>query len=297
MSPFRLCRSTHVLSLSFSTASQVCEFSVRVCYFSFEAIPSTIRNPRVGAQCMNVFRAMRPIVFIPFITACSFFWIGATPQIPNQRSALRFEISFPASVSNKPLDGHIMLGIAKDEKPEPRYQLKEEEAESAQFFGLDVDALAPGTPATISGATLGYPIVSLDQLPAGDYYVQAVLNIYDTFRRSDGHTIKLPPDMGEGQQWYEKPGNLMSKPQRIHFDPAQGGTIRIELAERIPAVEDVKDTNYVKHFRIQSRLLSEFWGRPIYLGAIVVLPEGFDEHPNTHYPLLIDQGHFPSDFR
>ena len=212
-------------------------------------------------------------------------------------NALRIEVSFPPSLSDHPLDGHIMLGITKDEKTEPRYQLREEEAQSAQFFGLDVDGLAPGAPALIDGSTLGYPIASLDELPAGDYYVQAVLNIYETFHRADGHTVKLPPDMGEGQQWFEKPGNLMSKPQRIHLDPATDGTVRIALTEKIPSVEAPKDTKYVKHFRMQSKLLSEFWGHPMYLGAIVVLPEGFDDHPSAHYPLLVDQGHFPADFR
>jgi hypothetical protein len=224
-------------------------------------------------------------------------WAAARPNQAKPASRLRFEISFPASVSDKPLDGHIMLGIAKDEKPEPRYQLREEEAKSAQFFGLDVDALSPGASATIEGTTLGYPAVSLDQLPAGDYYVQAVLNIYTSFHRSDGHTVKLPPDMGEGQQWYEKPGNLMSKPQRLHIDPASGSALRISLTDKLPPVEAPKDAKYVKHFRIQSKLLSDFWGRPVYLGAIVVLPAGFDEHPSAHYPLLIDHGHFPADFQ
>lgn len=177
-------------------------------------------------------------------------------------SKLRFEISFSASLSDKVLDGHMMLGIARDDKPEPRYQLLEEEAKSAQFFGLDVDGLAPGTPAVIDENTLGYPLVSLSQLPAGDYYVQAVLNIYDTFRRSDGHAVKLPPDMGEGQQWYEKPGNLMSKPQRIHIGP-ESGAIRISLTDKIPTVQAPQDTKYVKHFRIQSKLLSDFWGLPM----------------------------------
>src|SRR6185312_10416861 len=210
-------------------------------------------------------------------------------------SKLRFEITFPASLSGKALDGHMMLGIARDQQPEPRYQLREEEAQSAQFFGLDVDGLAPGAAAVIDENTLGYPLVSLSQIPAGDYYVQAVLNVYDTFRRSDGHAVKLSPDMGEGQQWYEKPGNLMSKPQKIHVS-ADGRTIRISLSEKIPPVQAPQDTKYVKHFRMQSKLLSDFWGRPMYLGAIIVLPEGFDEHPNARYPLLIDHGHFPDDF-
>jgi len=103
--------------------------------------------------------------------------------------------------------------------------------------------------------------------------------------------------MGEGQQWNRKPGNLYSKAQKIHVDPVAGGAIKLSMTEKMPPVEPPKDTKYVKHFTIQSKLLSDFWGRPMFLGAIVVLPEGFDEHPNAHYPLLVDHGHFPSDYR
>ncbi len=210
---------------------------------------------------------------------------------------LRFEILFPDSLSGgKALDGHVMLGISTDKTSEPRFQLREEEASSAQFFGLDVDDWKPGTPALIDSTTLGYPLVSLEQLPAGDYYVQAVLNIYETFHRADGRTVKLPPDMGEGQQWFSKPGNLLDKPQLIHIDPQAGNVIRISLTEKIPPIEPAKDTNYIKHIRIESKLLTAFWGRPMYLGATVLLPDGFDEHPTAHYPLLVHQGHFEPDW-
>ena len=43
-------------------------------------------------------------------------------------------------------------------------------------------------------------------------------------------------------------------------------------------------------------MLTEFWGRPMELGAHVLLPEGFEEHPEARYPLVIFHGHFPSDF-
>ena len=43
-------------------------------------------------------------------------------------------------------------------------------------------------------------------------------------------------------------------------------------------------------------MLSKFWGRDMYLGAHVLLPEGFDENPDVHYPLAIMHGHFPYDF-
>lgn len=214
----------------------------------------------------------------------------------NSIPKLRIEISYSESLSGKPLDGHILLGISTDKSSEPRFQLREEAATSAQFFGLDVDSWKPGTPAVIDSTTLGYPLVSLDQLPPGDYYVQAVLNVYETFHRADGHTVKLPPDMGEGQLWYRKPGNLLNKPALIHLDPQSNDVIRIPLSEKIPPTEPAKDTKYIKHIRIQSRLLSAFWGRPTYLGATILLPEGFDEHPAAHYPLLVHQGHFEPEW-
>jgi hypothetical protein len=34
----------------------------------------------------------------------------------------------------------------------------------------------------------------------------------------------------------------------------------------------------------------------MYLGAHVLLPEGFDTHPEARYPLVIFHGHFPADF-
>ncbi|MEI9974691.1 MAG: hypothetical protein WDO73_23165 [Ignavibacteriota bacterium] len=68
---------------------------------------------------------------------------------------------------------------------------------------------------TIDGSAIGYPRASFDQVPAGEYYVQAVLNIYEAFHRSDGHVVKLPMDQGEGQHWNRKPGNLYSEPVKI----------------------------------------------------------------------------------
>ena len=226
------------------------------------------------------------------LSAC----LGVAQARPRPVSKLRLEISFPESQSGQPLDGHILLGISTDPSSEPRFQLREEEALSAQFFGLDVEGWKPGTTAVIDSTSLGYPLVSLDELPAGDYYVQAVLNIYETFHRADGHNVKLPPDKGEGQKWNRKPGNLFNKPLRVHLDPQQASAVRIELTEKISPTEPPKDTQYIKHLRIESKLLTAFWGRPMYLGATVLLPEGFDEHPTAHYPLLVHHGHFEADW-
>jgi hypothetical protein len=47
---------------------------------------------------------------------------------------------------------------------------------------------------------------------------------------------------------------------------------------------------------MRSDLLSDFWGTDVYLGAHVLLPAGFNEHPEAHYPIAIFHGHFPADF-
>ena len=142
----------------------------------------------------------------------------------------------------------------------------------------------------------GFPVDSLAKIPPGEYVVQALLHKYETFRRADGHTVKLPMDRGEGQMWNIAPGNFISVPKKVRIDPSRDGMIHVTLERIIPPFPEEKDTKYIKHIRIQSPRLTEFWGRPMYLGAVILLPEGFEEHPEAHYPLMVYQGHFSRTF-
>src|SRR3954469_15050446 len=109
------------------------------------------------------------------------------------KTPLTFEITFPKAMSAAPLDGHILLLISNDPKEEPRFQIGGN-VDSQQMFGVDVDQWAANTPARVDAKTIGFPIKSLSELPAGDYTVQAVLNVYETFHLGNGKTVKLPPD-------------------------------------------------------------------------------------------------------
>jgi hypothetical protein len=142
----------------------------------------------------------------------------------------------------------------------------------------------------ISDTTPGFPLASLRDLPAGDYWVQAVFNVYTELHRADGHTIWAHMDQWEGQHFASSPGNLVSDPQKVPIDP--GTHVSIALSRALPAVTVPPDTKWVKHIKIQSKLLSAFWGQPVYLGATVLLPKGYDEHPTAHYPVVYQQGHF-----
>jgi hypothetical protein len=217
---------------------------------------------------------------------------AACRQVPPRP---RFVVTFPAELSKEPLDGRLILMVSSDDSAEPRSQIVDG-PKTQMAFGRDVEAWKPGEEATIDADALGYPVDSLTDIPAGSYTVQALLHKYETFTRKDGHTVKLPMDRGEGQQWNRAPGNLYSTPKKVTYDPHGGAAIRVDLDKVIPPIADPPETKYIKHVKIQSQRLTEFWGRPMYLGAHVLLPEGFDEHPNARYPLVINHGHFPYTF-
>jgi len=206
-------------------------------------------------------------------------------------TGVRIAVSFPESAGIPAADGRMLVVLSTSDSQEPRFQLSDNDR-TAQIFGVDVDGLKPGTEVSVGDTTLGYPINSLNDVPPGEYWVQGLLHIYETFRRSDGHTVKLPPDRGEGQQWMSAPGNLYSEPRKVRIDRSSGGVVRISLDKKIPPLPDLTETKYIKRIRIQSERLTKFWGRPMYLGAILVLPEGWDSHPNARYPLAIFHGHF-----
>ena len=184
-------------------------------------------------------------------------------------------MKYDGRLAGAPPDGRLLLILSNDPSEEPRMQVNDS-AKTQQLFGIDVEHWSPAKPQVIDAGVLGYPRDSLRDVPAGKYRVQAVLHRYETFQRN-GHTIKLPMDRGEGQQWNRAPGNLYSKPIEITFDPKSNATIQLALDQVIPEIVPPKDTKYVRHERIQSKLLTKFWGRPMYLGAHVLVPEGFDD--------------------
>jgi len=199
------------------------------------------------------------------------------------------EVAVPDSMGTQPLDGRLVLILSANPEGEPRTHVTY--GLGAQpIFGLDVEHWEPGATATFSDTVIGFPVDRLGELPAGTYVAQAVLNRY---------VVKLPPDRGEGQQWASKPGNLYSaSTEFVVGGPGTENRLDLVLDHEIPPVPDfaAKETDWVKYVRIRSDLLSDFWGTDMYLAAWVLLPAGFDQHPEARYPLAIFHGHFPSFF-
>jgi len=221
-----------------------------------------------------------------------------SPLAAEERAAkLRFELLFPPTVRTEPADGRVFVILTRKSEPEPRLQFGKSGGQyrSTPFFGEDVDGLKPGQRAVIGGQSIGYPVERLADLPAGDYYVQGMLNVYTTFHRSDGHVLRMHMDQWEGQDFPVSPGNLYSEPRKIRVDPASSQPIRIVLDRKIPPIEMPKDTPWVKHVRFESPLLSKFWGHPISIGATILLPKDYDRDSGVQYPVNYEQGHFSTE--
>jgi len=230
-----------------------------------------------------------------------FFWIALLALVAHcsppasSPAGTTFLISFTREAGAQPQDGRLILLLSTNNKQEPRFQFSFG-LNTQLGFGLDVEGMKPDQEISVGDSAFGFPVRKISNIPPGEYYVQAVINRYETFNLKSGKVVKLPPDQGEGQHWNTKPGNFFSRPFKVTITPGMKEPVRVVMDQVIPPVTTPADTKYVKHIRIQSKMLSEFWGRPMYLGAHVLLPEGFDSHPKAKYPLMIYHGHFPSDF-
>jgi len=209
--------------------------------------------------------------------------------VGKKEKGLRFEISFPESIHTDSITGRVYVMVSENENREPRFQIG---PNGIPFFGKDVQNLQPDSSVIIDSKDFGYPLESLSEIPPGEYSVQGFVNIYTRFKRSDGHVLWMHNDQWEGQRWYRSPGNLYSEVKKVKISHSEPGLVRLSCDRKVPPVEIPPDTEWVKRIRFQSKMLTEFWGQPMHLGATVLLPKGYEEHPDTHYPVNYIQGHF-----
>jgi len=223
----------------------------------------------------------------------SLLFLFLAPAVGTQTGP-RFEIIVPADVHPAAVTGRAYVILSRS----PSSDLREDFGSPDQpdpFFGRDIAGVAAGQPTVIDSVSAGYPLRSLCDLPVGAYWVQAMVNLYTRFPRADGHVIWAHMDQWEGQQLNISPGNLYSDVRRVHLDPRQGFDVKLVVSHVNPPIAIPPDTRWVKHIRIDSRLLTKFWGHPMYVGATVLLPAGYDRDPRQYYPVIYEQGHFSLD--
>jgi Putative esterase len=204
------------------------------------------------------------------------------------------------------LDGRVYIIVSHAPDPEPRLQQTGLDANGAPFWGLDVDNFRPGQSISFSAKdprVYGFPMADLQDLTSGTYYVQALMNTYETFTRADGSVVKLHMPCGDGHRIAWSTGNIYSDVQKVSVGH-RGPTVALELKHVILPYEPVPkggtcqqgnppDTAHVRFLKVKSDVLSRFWGRPIYIAARVILPHDYAQHPTARYPVIFGMNHHP----
>ncbi len=225
------------------------------------------------------------------------------PQLPRMRKlisslslvalssvgAQSFQVSFAPGANVGPITGRVYVALSRTPNSTPISQTGET---GVPLFGVNVEALTAGKPVTIDASAVGYPIKSLRDIPAGEYWVQPFVNVYTKFARADGKTVWLHMDQWEGQNWKRSPGNLFGDPVKITFDPKASKPITLVANKVLPPITPPADNEYVKRIKMKSEILSKWWGQPIYFGATILLPKDYDKHPDVKYPVVYSHGHF-----
>src|SRR5215217_8043561 len=142
-----------------------------------------------------------------------------TPAQTAATPALRFEITIRQGLVSSPQNGRLFVIMNRSSQPEPRLTAGTTGIDASPILGRDINNFAPSVVAVIDERAARFPIQDLADLPAGDYFVQA---LFDS--NIDLNSINSP-------------GNLYSAPQKVHLDPARGAVVKLELTEKIPPEE------------------------------------------------------------
>jgi hypothetical protein len=210
--------------------------------------------------------------------------IGFVAVASTRRTAgLRFQVRVAGPLSAVPDEGRLVIVLDPLEGTEPRFRAAQTGPDASIILARDVAALAAGTEYPLDSKAVSFPIRHLTQLRAGWYWVQAVLDVNRDMRPS--------PQTG-----LATPGTLYSVPHRLLLDPVQPQTIRLELSRRVPNEAVPADTDRLRFIKLQSRLLTAFHGRPIFLRAGIRLPRRYAAYPHRRFPLRVHIGGFGSRY-
>ncbi|HEX8984574.1 MAG TPA: alpha/beta hydrolase-fold protein [Bryobacteraceae bacterium] len=192
---------------------------------------------------------------------------------------LRFRVTLAREASTAPVSGRLLVFMSDDATP--RERLASGFIPGAAWVAArEIESLAPGETVEFDPDVEAYPR-PFSEAPAASYQFMALLD------RNHDYVLR-----GQGQ------GDLYGPVVRVErLDPANADPVPLALnlvdKER-PFDPDGAGVRLVEY---QSALLTRYWGHPIRMRAIVVLPPGYEKTPARRYPTLYVHHGFGGDRR
>ena len=197
----------------------------------------------------------------------------AYSQDVGNSTGLTFQVKIAADqVGKVPESGRVLVGIGpKDGMPD----FTNYHPPVLPILGTDVQAFTVDQMVALNARSTTFPSNGLAKLPAGEYTVQAIF--------ATNPDINLPM----------APGNRFCAPIKMKLDPSSGSTVTLVLDKGLGLSGDVPpDSATHKYLSIPSKLLSDFYGRPMLYRVAVVLPENFEKDSEKKYGLAVHIGGF-----
>jgi S-formylglutathione hydrolase FrmB len=198
-----------------------------------------------------------------WIIGCSVVLAATQATAQTEPAPLTFTVTYDAAVTPS-YSGRVYVMLSSSSE-QPRSGPSWFGTEP--FFAVDVANWSPATPLVLDDTALGFP-GKLSELPAGRYFVQAV--------------IRCNPDAAEIGT---APGSAYSTSVELELDGQRTGNVALDITNVVPP-RPFEETDRVKLVELPSPLLSEFYGRPITMRAAVILPPSYDQFPERRYPVL-----------
>ena len=184
---------------------------------------------------------------------------------------LRFEVLAEERLGVE-APGRVFVILSHTNQPEPRLTLGRPGSDAPEALARDAPRFKANEPVVLDTTAFSFPAMNLAAISPGDYFVQAVFD--------HNRDLRSP----------NSPGNLYSRPEKMQIEPMKESVIKIKLTEQIPAEKLPEETDLIKFVKLESKLLSEFYRRPIFLRAGIILPRDYEKEPSRGYPLWIRIG-------
>lgn len=143
----------------------------------------------------------------------------------------------------------------------------------------EIRDLAPGASVEVDANEISYP-KKFSTLPAGNYEAQAVLDVDHSYNYGGRAPDDWVSSVLNLANWQPGTGDepVLVLSQHAQENPARAGMLAKVKNEATPDV--------ARREEFQSRLLTQFWGKPMKIRAWVVLPPGYSDHSKKTYPTV-----------
>jgi S-formylglutathione hydrolase FrmB len=203
-----------------------------------------------------------------FFQLCVLFCTLACLLHAQTGDELHFRVKLASELGSAPRSGRLLIFLSSSKKTEtelhPALGL---EAHSVWITAREVEHLEPGAAVDMYGNEPSYP-APFSQAPVDDYQVMALLDL---------------------AHHYAYNGNSAGDPRSAvvtlkQLNPSQAGIVELTLSELTPE-KPISAPASGEILDFESPALTSFWGRPVHMRGVVVLPPNYQQSAKR-YPTV-----------